>query len=191
MNKLGILGIGLILLASLVFAITLTAEATEKVEVPAAFKTQVCDENDSTNCKELIFGVAYAFPKGSTTIDQASEMLVFEMDNIIYRTTGTLFEYYANTPGDSDYTTDPATITGVIIKGMSGRSNLSAVNNDGTETDSDAEYKVDLSYSNGRIGNELKNLEFKINEIKYILSEILDQSSFTWIPGTGIVEATP
>lgn len=181
MNRSIWIAVGVLCLTTLVFAITLTAEATDHVEVPAAFKLNVCEENNSGNCKELIFGAADVFPKGYTGTAAENHMLVFEMDNLIYRTTRGSNTFL---PEGSD----PANYNTIIMQGQSNGSSVTIVNNDGTETDTDAQYRVEMSMVSGKIGDELKELTFEVNGTKYVLIEIIDHSSFNWIPGTGVIE---
>ena len=179
MNKSILIALGTVLLTSLVFAITLTADATDHFDVPAAFKTEVCNSQDAADCKELILGIAQVYVKGNDTGTSNGEMIVFEMDDQIYRTTGEQYTYYPVEDGQA---------TGTVIQGMPGRSNVSQVAADGTETDTDIEYRVELPYVSGKITDELRNVEFKINGVNYVLKQILDQSSFSWTPGTGIID---
>lgn len=132
----------ILLLSSIVYAVTLTAEATRSVDVPAAAIAKICQVDESTNdCTdrlgEILFGNAVV---ESMSGDRVGMFLV-QFGSDVYRsnTESTVHEYgVTTTDGKYEETIDTSSVRGDIENiedlGVVGiRGTLSKVLPDGSE----------------------------------------------------------
>jgi len=70
----------IVLIASFVYAVTLTADSTDRVEIHTAIEGKLCKESD---CGRFIGGIASVFPKGGG--DPVNDFVIFAFRDNIYR----------------------------------------------------------------------------------------------------------
>ncbi len=163
-----------VLAATFVYAVTLTREATERVEISSAIRGQMCMESD---CGEVIAGLGTVY--GTVPGVIVENFLMFSLKGNIYRSTSGAYNYAENT---------------TRLTSVSGKCSVLDPTAENGERAINCRYYLEVS--NGEITNMILNLDayseseaYSIAYTGYRLVSIEDTArNIVWRPGDETIE---